>query len=740
MRRGSSVLGTGLLAWVRHRDPGYVVLRRAVRLTLVASAVFYGGRYGVGDATLATYGLFGAIAMGAFAQVPGSARKRAGILVAALPVAWSLVVAGTLLAGNTWAATAGMLVIGFAVAFAGVGGPRLIGLVGALQLFYILACFPPYQPETLPQRLIGMTLGVVLLAAAEMLVWPDPPPVPYRQRLADAADHLAVFLDLTAATVCGQRDPHEWEAGHAAASEAVARLRLADLPPEQRPTAADVEDRALRACVASMQVLLIKTARLAAKTPPPGPSPDVAARLLTGCAGTTRAAGRALRHGAPAVTLDGLDALIAASERAEPRVPTARDGTVLVPQLCLDAATLSVAEQVRILAISARVAAGAPAGREDAAAGAYQDLFANRRRDPWTLYWQQFRAHLTIRSAPFQSALRLAVALAVARAVAGALSLMHGFWVLLATLTVLRTSAVDTRTALRPAVLGTIAGAVASGLLMLFANRSIIYVVALPVTMVLAFTVGRLLGPAWAQAAFTLLLTFVFAQLAPGGLQLAEARLVNVLLGGAVGVLAGVLMWPRGTRRELRHNAAAALRASGEVVVGVVEAALGGERPDGALERGRRAVVLADASYAQYHGERPDPRTSRVDWPSVLAAGHHALQGAESTLYRNPPGCLAGWPEAAAQLRGVVGRLRSAYDRAAEQVVRGDVPEPGLTPVHCVDELGAIRPILGERGRGPSMRHLAEIQMFLANCTDGLTRLRPPAPLRPEVARRGSGP
>ncbi|MEV1328601.1 FUSC family protein [Micromonospora costi] len=721
---------------MRHRDPGYVTVRRAARLTLVVSTVFYGSRYGLGNPTLATYALFGAVAMGVFAQLPGTARKRAGILLAALPAAWALVAVGTALAGNTWAAAAGMLVIGFVVAFAGVGGPRLVGLVGALQLFYILACFPPYQPETLPQRLVGVTLGVTLLAAAEVVLWPDPVPVPFRRRLADAAEHLAVFLDLTAATLSGRGDPREREAGHGAASTAVARLRLADLPAVQRPIAAGVEDRALRACMASMQVLLIKTARLAAEAPPEGPIPDVAARLLAGCADTTRAAGRALSHGTRDVTLDDLDARIRASEQAQLGVPTARDGTVVVPQLCVDAASLSVAEQVRILVISARVAAGAPAGRGDSAARAYQDLFADRRRDPWTLYWQQFRAHLTIRSAPFQSALRLAVALAAARVIAGVLALMHGFWVLLATLTVLRTSAVDTRTALKPAVLGTIAGAVTSGLLMLFANRSVVYVAALPVAMVLAFTVGKLLGPAWAQAFFTLLLTFVFAQLAPGGLQLAEARLVNVLLGGAVGVLAGVFMWPRGTRRELRRNAAAALRAGGEALVGVVEAVLGGERPDGALERGRRAMMLADASYAQYHGERPDPGTSRVDWPSVLAAAHHTLQGAESTLYRNPPGCLAGRPETAARLRGAVGALRSAYDRVAEQLARGDDPEPGVTPVRCVDELSGT-PILDERGPAPAIRHLAEVQLLLANCADGLTRLSPPAPLRPEVAHRG---
>ncbi|MEK8106689.1 FUSC family protein [Micromonospora sp. M12] len=125
------------------------------------------------------------------------------------------------------------------------------------------------------------------------------------------------------------------------------------------------------------------------------------------------------------------------------------------------------------------------------------------------------------------------------------LQLTHGFWVLLATLTVLRTSAADTRTALRPAVLGTIVGAVVSGGVMLVVDQPIVYAVVLPVTLMLAFGVGRLLGPLWQQALFTVLLTVVFAQLSPAGWRLAEARLVDVLLGAVIGVLAGVAMWPR---------------------------------------------------------------------------------------------------------------------------------------------------------------------------------------------------
>ena len=74
------------------------------------------------------------------------------------------------------------------------------------------------------------------------------------------------------------------------------------------------------------------------------------------------------------------------------------------------------------------------------------------------LWWRRLRCHLSLRSVYLQNALRLGAGLAVARFVAGELDVAHGFWVLLATLTLMRTSAGSTRAALPPAVLGTTIG------------------------------------------------------------------------------------------------------------------------------------------------------------------------------------------------------------------------------------------------------------------------------------------
>ena len=156
-----------LAGWLRRKDPQLLAVRRAARVTLVACTGFYLCRYALGNPTMAPYALFGAVALGVLSQIPGSPRQRARTLLAVLPVGWALVTLGTLLAVSDWAAAAGMVVLGFAVTFVGVGGPRLAGLAAGMQLLYILPCFPPYDPGSLPARLAGLTVLTILVTSGE---------------------------------------------------------------------------------------------------------------------------------------------------------------------------------------------------------------------------------------------------------------------------------------------------------------------------------------------------------------------------------------------------------------------------------------------------------------------------------------------------------------------------------------------------------------------------------------------
>lgn len=106
----------------------------------------------------------------------------------------------------------------FLVTYAGVGGPRTAGLAGGLQTFYILACFPPYDPAALGARLAGLATGMVLMAVAEVWLLPDFPPGRYADRLARAAALASGALRALAA-----------DTGAGTAGDALVRARLAQV-------------------------------------------------------------------------------------------------------------------------------------------------------------------------------------------------------------------------------------------------------------------------------------------------------------------------------------------------------------------------------------------------------------------------------------------------------------------------------------------------------------------------------
>lgn len=731
----------GAVAWLGRRDPGYRIIRRAVRLTLIGVAVFYGGIYLFHSVTMSLYGLFTVFAIGVLAQLPAAPRERARVLLAALPVAWLLVAAGTMLAGNTWTAAAGMVVVGFGVTFVGVGGPRLAGVAAGLQLFYILACFGPYAPGTLGQRLAGVSLSAVLLILAELLLWPDRVTVVrYPRRLADAADAVADFIELLAGALSGPVDPGpETARRQALAGQAVDRLAFEELPATERPTSANARDRAMRDAAVALREALDFADRLAVDVALPGASAPTGSPPPPGVPGTPdsdldwlmcqgaeliRDAGRTvLGQGAPVGPHRPVQLRRTLEEvRARPRGESAQEPGL--NRLWLDAIILRIVEQAPILATAARIAAGLPVVGGQQRPGQRNQPFEYAHRPVLALYWERMRVHLTPRSVHFQGAARIALALAAARVVAGYLNLQHGFWVLLATLTLLRSSAADTRNTLRPAVTGTVLGAAAGAGLLMVARQPEVYRGVLPVAMVLAFAVGPLLGLAWGQGFVTLLLTVLFAQVGPANLQILQARFLDVLLGAVVGVLAGLLLWPHGGGGELRRSLADYLDSAAAVTEETVEVLTGREPDQGALIRAHRAMVLAEASMIQYQSETPARRNEGVDWSAVLIAGHEMVRGGQARRERRPPPYPLLAAEVAGPLDDFAHRVRCAYGDVAGQLARGGTARSVSTPPAPDDLPTRLRTLLGAGGTRAAALDLVDLEVWLICLTAHLERIQ----------------
>jgi len=338
------------------------------------------------------------------------------------------------------------------------------------------------------------------------------------------------------------------------------------------------------------------------------------------------------------------------------------------------------------------------------------DRASSRRRFPYAYagpirrYWWQFSLHLTPRSVYFQQAVRVAVAFGAGRLLAGVLDLQHGFWVLLASLTLLRSRATDTRFTLRPAAVGTVTGAAAAAVLLLaVGNNQEVYAALLPPVLVIALAASSVAGLGWGQALFTLSITLVFSQVAPASVTLAETRVGNVLLGAAVGMAAGLLAWPRGAGGELRRTAAGLLTAAAGVVRQTAERSTQDRPVVSGVDRAENAMALAAASYDMYQAERHSPAESTVDWHGILGVGHQVLRGSERLRTGNPPGALAPWRD---QVQASANRVADACGHLADDIRRRRTPR--IPPVDIPE---------AEDGR------LVEMRDWLAGIRDDLTRV-----------------
>ncbi|MFJ4688007.1 FUSC family protein [Streptomyces sp. NPDC088789] len=542
--------------------------RGAVRVTVAATVGFYSALHLFARPVVAVYALFAAVAFGVLSPLAGSGRRRATTVLLALPAAAALIALGTALAVATWSAAAGMLLVAFALTFAAACAPRPATTVPALQLCYILACFPPYAPDTLPDRLLGLALGAGALALCELLLLPQPRQPSYGDRLADA-------LDLAARAARRPARSGPADAGAAVRlRRAGQELRFSRQPAGSRPAGAGRSDRALTEAGSAARRLLDQLAALAELAPAPVdvPSRSLLHGIAASCADTA-AALRGERPARPEAIEEMTDRFLTERAAAPDRRTGSADNT-LYALLRHRSTVLTCA----VGAVTVSTAVALAADRRRSAPGLPRGQFWYAGISTARLWYVRVSGNLTPRSVVFQNAVRTALGLALARLVAGSLDLTHGFWVLLSVLTLARTTAGATWSAVRSAALGTLLGAVAAGALFVGAGDSTrVYDYLLVPTMLVAFSVGPVGGPAWAQGLFTLVVSTAFAQLDPVTWRLAEARLVDVLTGSAIGLVCGLLAWPSGARAEIRRSVAALLRTAGPLVQATAESVTGAE-------------------------------------------------------------------------------------------------------------------------------------------------------------------
>jgi uncharacterized membrane protein YccC len=565
---------------------------RAVRATVVVAGLFALSDKVIGNLQIATFAAFGGFATLVLVSFSGTRRDKL-LAHTALALAGSvLLTIGTAISSSTAIAAIVTVPVTFLVFFAGIAGPNAAaGVTGAL-LSYVLPVASSGTIAMVPDRLAGWWLASVTGTASVLLLSPRAGADPLRTAAAKLAGALADELD---AAIRGERAEPGLAASIAAKNELVARFTATPY----RPVGLNTPDQALANavellewCTALIGDCMHERSDLSAAAPQ-------SRELLEASESVLRDVATLLRGGQADPDLEGLERARARCRGWLNELPPVRADFTEDARLGFHADTIAVA----VLAIGgdSLVASGKAdpewmaAGRRRWYLGAKVGSQVLRRVSNLAV---AARRDASVRSVWFLNSARGSVALAVAVAVADLISLQHGFWVVLGTLSVLRTNAASTGSTAIRALGGTALGFVIGGALLLaIGSTSTALWVVLPIAVFVAAYAPGTAPFAIGQAAFTVTVAVLFNLLVPVGWTVGVVRIEDVAIGCAVSVLVGGLFWPRGLSAVVGDDLADTFRSGGSYLTQAVGWASGLEttQPQSALAAVTSASRLDDA-------------------------------------------------------------------------------------------------------------------------------------------------
>jgi uncharacterized membrane protein YccC len=524
---------------------------RAVRATIVVCGLFAITDQVIGNLQMATFAAFGSFATLVLASFGGSRRDKL-LAHAGLAVAGSvLLTIGTVVSSSTALAALVTLPVTFAVFFAGVAGPNAAtGTTGAL-LAYVLPAASLGTISMIPDRLAGWWMASVAGTVAVLVLSPKPSADPLRAAVSRLAAGLADGLD---AALRGTHSADREAAWTAAKHELLARFTATPY----RPTGLGAPDEALANVVELLEWCTALVTDAIGERPDLREAAAVDRALVATAAEVLRDVAELFAGGRATPDLQRLDRRRAESLAVLAALAPERSDFRDAAQDSFHANAIAVA--VLALGADALVASGR-ADRTWAAAlrrSWYLGAGAPRRVSRLTAVALR---HASVRSVWFVNSLRGAVALSLAVAVADLSSVQHGFWVVLGTLSVLRTNAASTGSTVVRALAGTAVGfAIGGALLLAIGSDPRALWVALPIAVFVAAYAPGTAPFAVGQAAFTVTVAVLYNLLVPVGWKVGVLRIEDVALGCAVSILVGSVFWPRGLASVVGDDLADAFR------------------------------------------------------------------------------------------------------------------------------------------------------------------------------------
>ncbi len=655
----------GARAWVRSKDPEFLTVKRSVRAAVVIPLAFGLAHLLFSNPQVGLFAAFGSFSLLLLVDFQGRPRSRLDSYVIVFVIGVVLISLGTVASTHKIAAVATMAVIGFAVLFAGIASATIATASTAVLLVFVLPVAVAAPNSAVGPRLVGWAIAGILAIPACMLVWPPPWHDDLRRRLSATA--LAVS-QLAQARADGRAEAEAQARSKVQSELLLLRQRFSSTP--YPPTGAAGGAVALAKLVGRIE-WVAGSEMLAAPDTASTSLPAVGA-VIGAVAETLRLSASLICDGAghpvddPTVvdavqeSIQQLDQVVATELSAavsvliDPHtmdhkaddlsVTTSgghddEDGTAPVLDPTFHARALGVAAEM--VADAALEAAGArpPADRRLG-----PDESNVGRPVPSRIF-----SHLSFRSVWFRNAVRGAVGLAIAVAVVEITDVEHGFWVVLGTLSVLRSNALGTgATALR-AIGGTAVGVVVGSAVMVgVANHTILLWVLLPLAVLLSGVAPSMVSFTAGQAGFTLVVVILFNIIDPLGWKVGLTRIEDVAIGCAVSIVVGLLFWPRGATAALGRALADAFVASSGYLSDAVERLTTTSQSidtGPGLRASHRAYLRLDDAFRQYLAER-GAKVVPVETVSNLFTGSNRIRlaaNALSSLPVDPP--APGLPE-----------------------------------------------------------------------------------------------
>jgi uncharacterized membrane protein YccC len=679
-----------LLQWLSKRDRDLAALRRAGRAAIVMPAMFAIGDNVIANPVIATFAAFGSFAMLLLVDFGGPLRERLQAEATLAVAGAALVCLGTLVCRDVWLSAVAMALVAFVVIFIGVVSSVLASASTSLLLAFILPVTLAGPNSSIPDRLAGwgMASGAALIAVG--LLWPAPVRGPLRGAAIAACQALAERLRADVAFMRSSHDEAlagDHDRAVERADRAVAALHRVFLAAPYRPATLSTAGRAMIRLVNELDWLAGIVAQGAPHRTGATATPEVAnvklvaatvldrgTALLQSVGGDCTALHTSMRELDEAVGRMEHDATTTLAIDARPAAASSsgemRSGALvsaLDPSFRAQELGFAVTNIARDFDV---VAAAERRSWLQRLLGRQPEGIAG----PFSAAQQRASSRIDRNSVWLQNSVRGAAGLALAVFIAHETGVQHSFWVVLGTLSVLRSNALNTGQNVLRGLGGTILGFIVGGALVLAigANTTLLWFLLPPVILLAGFAPAAISFAA-GQAAFTLTLVFLYNIIQPTGWRVGLLRVEDIAIGCGVSLLVGLLFWPRGAGAALRRALADAYRESAAYLASAVDFgmrrcdfdAASAQAPDAEAQRADAAARRLDDTFRSFLAERGAKPVPLAEVTTLLggAGGLRIAADAVLDLWRREDGSTSGDRAAAReQILAASARVEGWYE------------------------------------------------------------------------------